>query len=172
MSSKCTNSSQTSHADIWPAWWPPDLLAASTGPRSPRAGRRQMLVSGLHCTAGHLLVTHKNVWKPHKPSASQWLLWALLLLCSCEGIKMKLFRNKRKDMHSSVHINTEPIFQKEDQLQPEATGQVFFGSMAVLGFATGLASHCWMPNLEAETISQFLWVGSPGTALLGASESS
>ena len=30
------------------------------------------------------------------------------------------FRNKRKDMYSSVHINTEPIFQKEDQLQPEA----------------------------------------------------
>lgn len=44
--------------------------------------------------------------------------------------------------------------------------------MAVLGFAADLATHCWMPNLEAETISQFLWVGSPGTALLGASESS
>ena len=78
-----------------------------------------MLVSGLRCAAGHLLVTHKKVWKPHKPSASQWRLRALLLLCSCEGIKMK-FRNKRKDMYSSVHINTEPIFQKEDQLQPEA----------------------------------------------------
>ena len=64
------------------------------------------------------------------------------------------------------------FFRKRTNSSLRQTGQVFFRSMAVLGFATGLAIHCWMPNLEAETISQFLWVGSPGTALLGASESS
>ena len=64
------------------------------------------------------------------------------------------------------------FFRKRTNSSLRQTGQVFLRSMAVLGFATDLAIHCWMPNLKAEIISQFLWVRSPGTALLGASESS